>query len=758
MNPVDEHHRKYCGSKILYDKFRNRRPVFLQRNLRKVLDHHEHNLNLLKNRSTNATLELAATDMLSNNQHPRCLPSMDLLSTATKPTTRTLEVHPTSIMKKRWNSDGGRMKPLLLKPVAKPVPSADPMWLPAPNHVQMQCNVHCHIHSYDAENEKLGPLLHTDSHLANLIRIEDAKGEMDFSIETEPFIVKENQMLTNQLANPITNSGRRWKTTRQPQIVLSLFIDCFNSEDASQLLSVIDPDSTLETPLSPARAQLRAHWKRLSACPSTYSALRRYRHELKDQPTRADIKELDYLLRADISWDPVTKLSGTPLAICNHVMQMSEPKTQIRLPRTTRHPQTCRITYIFDGGPIGSRSLMNTELSCVFCPDRLLHPTFDRLHFHYLSFHDHFTFRVHKPAAASPDSVTRTVLVELAVPKPERASDNVCDEREMAWIKPKTPFDLQQYLLEGGYNAWASGKRLPLKTFPKTAKPSSMLKGVARTKDLPTNGQSTLMPSDRQPRAEPPGAVKEIPSRKRKRYRVPNIPGVNIFRAESKREVKPGEELSESDAEPDDSWLQTKHRVEDCPQLTGAAREFAVLFDGHLLQDEPRNLANVHISGAVVRFVRKLAVQLRQPRLRQELKLKLDELMEMNLISEEYVVYCLALTVEGEQEHINGGPAIKEEFPSRLNHTLPSADVPSHNRLDVIMIDDSDSEPGAEVSPATFPHTNYNEVDMQDAVYNAPNVCLCGKVALGSYKIITCRNTVSSTHLDYIMNESFNDN
>jgi hypothetical protein len=647
----------------------------------------------------------------------------------------------------------------LPKPVAKPVPSADPMWLPAPNHVQIQCNVHCHIHSYDAENAKLGALLHTDTHLANLIRTEDAKGEMDFCIETEPFIVKENQMLTSQLANSVTNSGRRWKTTRQPQIVLSLFIDCFNSEDASQLLSVIDPDTTLETPLSPARAQLRAHWKRLSAgSVSTLSALRRYQHELEDQPTRADIKELGYLLRADISWDPVTKSSGTPLAVCNHVMQMLEPKTRNQPPRTTHHPQTCHITYVFDGGPIGSRIIIHTDLGCVFCPDRLPHSTFDRLHFHYLSFHDHFTFRVHKPAAAGSDSVTRTVFAELAVPKLERASDNVCDEREIAWIKPKAPFDLQQYLLEGGSNAWASGKRLPLKTFSKTVKPSSMLKGVARSKVLSANEQSILTPSDRQPRAGPPEAVKEVPSRKRKRYRVPNIPGVNIFRAESKREVKPGEELSESDAEPDDSWLQTKHRVEGFPQLIGAAREFAVLFDGHLLQDEPRNLANVHISEAVIRFVRRSVVQLRQLHLRQELKLKLDELMEMNLISDEYVNYCLALTGEGEQEHINGGPAIKEEFSSRLNHTLPSNDVPSHNRLDVIMIDDSDSEPGAEVSPATFPHTNDNEVDMQDAIYHAPNACVCGKVALGSHKIITCRNIVSSAHLDHVMHEMFTNN
>lgn len=734
MNPVDDHHRKYCGSKLLYDKFRNRQPVFLQRNLRKVLDHHEHSLNIYKNRLTNPTTtsELAAPDMLPNNEHPRLLPSMNMLSAATKPMQQTLKVFPMSIVKKRWHSDGSKM--VLPMPVAKPVSSANPTWLPAPNHVHMRCNLRCSIHIYDAENDRLGVLLHTESHLANLTGVEDDKGEIDFAIDAKPFIITEDQMFTTHLANH--NSGRRWKTRRPPQVVLSLVIECFNSEHASKLLSIIDPDTRTETALSPAQAQLRAHWKRLSTFPiPSLSALRRYQHEPNDQAPRANVKQMMYLLRADVSWSPVTKLNATPLATCNHVMQVLAPKPRNQLPTTT-HPQTCHITYVFDGGPIGSRSIVRTKLSCVFCPDRLPHPTFDRLHFHYLSFHDHFTFRVHKPATTDLSLVFCTVIIDLAVPKYERASDNVCDEREIAWIKPKVPFDLQQYLSEGGYNAWASGKQLPLRVFPKTVKPSSMSKGVTRPKVFSTNGQLTS-------NVGPPAEVKEIPSRKRKRYAVPVVPGVAIFRAESKREVQPGETLSESDAEPDDTWLRTKHGAEDFPQLSGAARQFAGLFDGHLLQDEPRNLANIHVGEAVVRFARRFAVQLRQPHLQQELKLKLDELMEMELISDEYVDYCLALVAEGQT---NGGSAIKEEFPSGVGPIPPSILQLGHNALDVIMIDDSDSEPGAEVSPATLPRPKDNDLDMQDAVYHAANVCVCGKMALGSHKVITCQNTVSLSH------------
>jgi hypothetical protein len=748
MNTADDHHRKYyCGSKLEYDSFAARQPSFLQRNLRKVLDHHEHSLNILKNRSTNATSVSAATDMLSNNEHPRSLPSMDVLWAATKPTLRTLKVHPIHIIKKRWNPDGGRVQ--LPKLVAKPKPSGNPTWLPAPNLVQIRCNVHCRIYVHDAENDRLGDLLHTETHLADLIGVEDDKGDMDFSIDVKPFSITEDQMVTTQLANHNTNGGRRWKNKCQPQLVLSLAIDCFNSEDASQLLSVIDPDTSSDTILSPAQAQLRAHWKRLSAYPiSTMSALRHYHHDPHGLSTCLNTKEVGYLLRADISWSPVTKSSGTPLAMCNRAMRVADPKKRIQPPTITHRSQICQITYIFDGGPLGSRSIIQTNFSCVFCLDRLPHPTFDRLHFHYLSFHDHFAFKVHKLTATQPNSLSRTVLIELAKPFYERASDNVCDEREIAWIKPETPFNLQKYLSESGSNTWASGKQLPLKTFPKTVKPSCMSNGATRLRTSFANAQSAPTPADRPPNVGPPEEVKEVPPRKRKRHTVPVIPNVTIFRAESKREVKPGEGLSESDAEPDDTWLRTKHGVEDFPQLTGAAREFAGLFDGYLLQDEPRNLANVHVCEAVVRFVRRFAVQLRQPHLLHELRRKLDELMDMGLISDEYAVYCLALIDGKIHERTNSGPAVKEEPSSGTSHIPPSTALPGHNKLDVIMIDDSDTEPGAEVSPAIFSQTNGHATDMQDTVYHAPHACVCGTVALGSHKVITCRNVVSSSHVD----------
>lgn len=757
MNPVDDY-RKYCGSKLVYDEFSHRashqrRPVFLQRNLQKVLDHHEHNLNLLKYPSTNSTSDSTTADMLPKTENSRFLPSMDMLFRAIKPAQQTLNVQPKHILKTR-NSNGERIE---VSGVAKPEPSTNPTWLPAPNQIKIRCNVHCSVVVNHAESDKPTSVLYTESRLAKLVDTKDDNGDLAFIIDMKPFVITANQLLTTQLANHNTNGGRRWKTERHPQAALIMSISCFNSEDASQLLSIIDPDTSSGPILSPKQAELRASWKDLSAASSRYfSPLRRYQHEPEDQSKRSPSKSVDYSLRANISWTSVSKSRGTPLAMCNHIMRMIERHIQPEVPAVTQGPQTCHITYIFDGGPIGSRSIARKKLSCVFCPDRLPHPTFDRLHFHYLSFHDHFTFKVHKPAETDSNSFTRTVRIELAAPRYERASDNVCDEREITWIKPDIPFDLQQYLAEGGHNTWASGKQLALKAFPKTVKPGCMSKGIARPKATFVNGQSRLPPTDRQLWVGPPEEVPEVPSRKRKRYTVPQVPGVTIFRAESKREVEPGEVLSESDAEPDDSWLRTKHRLEGFPQLTGAAREFAILFDEHL-QDEPRNLANVHVCEAVVRFVRKSAVRLRQPHLLHELKSKLGELMDMDLISDEYVGYCLALVSEEGKATLNGTgqgykksvPVVKEEAAHGASQALLSTAQPSHNRLDVIMIDDSDTEPGAEVSPAAMLQTNGNDVHMQDVTHHAPNACVCGKVASGSRKVITCRNIVSSMCLHY---------
>ncbi|KAI5210432.1 hypothetical protein E4T39_00009 [Aureobasidium subglaciale] len=692
---------------------------------------------------------------------------MDMLSKATKPAQQSLKIHPKRLVKKGSNYGKAARLP---NEVAKHEPSANPTWLPPPNNIKIKCNLCCTLALNDAGGINSGRALYTESRLANLIGVRDDKGDLTFAIDMEPFIVDGNQLLTTQLTNHNANSGRRWKKEGLKDAALGIGITCFNSEDAFELLSAIDTDISSGQAVSPEQAELRTAWKRLPACPDSPLPLRRYYHESEARPNPGVSKKLEYLFDVDISWSPKAELSGTPLAMCNNITQTIKSKKRPQFPSTAQRPTICHITYVFDGGVMGSRSIARTRLSCVFCPDRLPHTTFDRLHFHYLSHHDHFTFQVHAPPATNSSWIIRTVHVELSPPKYERASDNVSDQREITWIKPEVPFDLQQYLSEGGFNAWAVGKQSASKIFVKTIKPSLIRKGVARAKGSPANGQP---PISRPPK--PPEEVKDIPPRKRLKYSVPDIEGVTLFRAESKRIIEPGEVLSESDAEPDDSWLWIRHRKEDFSQLTGAAREFVTLFDDHLV-DEPTIHGRVQLCEVVVRFVKKYALRLGQPHMLQELETKFNQLKRRKLIRQNYIDYCFALIANKGQplpkqaEKVKADSAsVVGEGPDSAANYVPSPDPQrGHNRLDVIMINDSDEETGAEVSPdihtsshreqvPNHPTTNGvagvagdagEDLHMEDAVHHAPNTCICGKIPMGIRNVITCQN-IYCPHADF---------
>ncbi|KAI5266223.1 hypothetical protein E4T47_08300 [Aureobasidium subglaciale] len=690
---------------------------------------------------------------------------MDMLSKATKPAQQTLTIRPKRLVKIGSNFGEAATQP---KMVAKHEPLANPTWLPPPDNIKIKCNVCCTLAFNDDAGANSGRALYTKSHLASLTGVRDDKGDLTFAIDMEPFIVDGNQLLTTQLTNHDANGGRRWKKERLKDASLGIGITCFNSEDAFELLSVVDTDILSGQAVFPEQAELRAAWKKLPACPESPLPLRRYYHESEARPKLGASKRLEYLFDVDISWSAKAKLSGTPLAMCNNITQTIKSKNLPQLRSTAQKPTICHITYVFDGGVMGTRSIARTRLSCVFCPDRLPHATFDRLHFHYLSHHDHFTFQVHTPPATNSSWIIRTVRVELSLPKYERASDNVSDQREITWIKPDVPFDLQQYLSEGGFNTWASGKPSAPKIFAKTIKPSLIRKGIARAKGSPANGQ----PPTSRP-LKPPEEVKDIPPRRRLMYTVPDLEEVTLFRAESKRIIEPGEVLSESDAEPDDSWLWIRHRKEEFPQLTGAARDFVTLFDDHLVE-EPTINGGVQLCESIVRFVRKHALLLGQPRMLQEFETKLNQLKRRKLIRQNYIDYCFALIAnkgqplpkQAEKAKADSASVIGEGSKPAASHVLSPDPQRGHNRLDVIMINDSDEETGAEVSPAIctsshreqvpdHPATNGvasktgkaddagdagEDVHMEDAVHHAPNTCICGKIPMGVRNVITCQN------------------
>jgi hypothetical protein len=724
---MNDDYRRFPAPSILSNIFRQRQPLFLQRNIRRALDSHERTIDALKSPSTGIIAAAEST----MDRYSRSIPTHDMLARVLHKPPRSLTIHPKRLVKKGALPADADTRPFL---VAKHEPPEVPTWLPPLKDFQIKCNLTCTITVEGTGGDDGARILYSQTHPANLTGVKDEKNDLTFSIDLNPFTISEHHL--TQLSINANGTGK-WKSEPLRSAVLSVGISCFNSEDASQLLSEIDPDVDQAQLLSPEHAELRATWKKLPGCPTSPLPLRRYQHVTAPNPRRS--KRLDFLLDADISWTPSPVMSGTPLATCNRIIQVSKDKKRPRQAAKVQDPpKPCEITYIFDGS-IGSRRTRRTSFSCVFCPDRLPHPTFDRLHFHYLSCHDHYTFKIHMPPGKGHSIVTRMICIELALPKYERASDNVTDEREISWNRPNSPFDLQRYLLEGGDNTWA-GKPPNSKSSFKAMQSGSFSKGIARSRTtseaLVSASTASSIPIQQKRRA--PEEVSELPSRRRKKVRVVEIPGVAIFRANSKRQVEPGEMISESDEEPDDSWLMIKHRVDDFPGLSLVARQFAILWDEHM-QDEPIS-ADVHVSEAVVRFTRAQAKQLRQPHLLSEFRIKLDELKRIGLISQEYIAYCL--------EYVSRISTIKKDPGSGCQSPLIKQ---GSSRMDVIMIDDSDTELGAEVSPSASSHSRRKDAVMQHVVHNHDmavpghplHACVCGKLALGWHGVINCANTVS---------------
>lgn len=188
--------------------------------------------------------------------------------------------------------------------------------------------------------------------------------------------------------------------------------------------------------------------------------------------------------------------------------------------------------------------------TCPFCDGREFQKL-SFLHFHLITAHDLFHFRVkqRKPTNGlrSSDSNYDT-LVEIYVDLSKeqfigRASDNVPDYRVFEWVKPTRRFDIAS-LLRGDWS-WLNEKK-------------SLLSSNYRRE--PVQASNAIVAAPKKVNLH---EVKALPERRRRKYIVPQarngVTGLVFVRNRSKRFIHPGEELSESDDEVDEHWLKMKH-------------------------------------------------------------------------------------------------------------------------------------------------------------------------------------------------------
>lgn len=360
----------------------------------------------------------------------------------------------------------------------------------------------------------------------------------------------------------------------------------------------------------------------------------------------------DHHLWTDLGWTN-PEVGPTALQVLNKEKATLHPVLE-----RTEEPKTYEITYIFVGQKEVTRTLSAKDLACRWCRNRLPQSSFERLHFHYISHHDHFKFRVHD-AGEKDGVIHKTIHVDMAMKPRQRASNDVPDEREMSWVRPDRPFDLQRYL--AGDDSWGLEKILAKKTRQKSpVRESSAQQAVVTWR----------------PRS--PSQVEPIHPRKRKRYPVPKIAGVDLYRSHSKRKLDEGEMLSESDEDADiDGWAPRKQRLRS-PPISGASRgAFFDLYDAFVHQE--RLSSDIHLADAIIRFCRKYQHKLKGPLMREDFELKLQQFLLTGLIKPRTQRYCLDLldraSSDDQRTHTNGSddpPGVK-----RYKHAgSPLADHP----------------------------------------------------------------------------------
>ena len=333
---------------------------------------------------------------------------------------------------------------------------------------------------------------------------------------------------------------------------------------------------------------LLGKWAKLPDCPVTGTLLDVSAY----QDSKAYKTKLG--LEADVKW----MVSPSPLMIQNLRLKKDPSPTDARLPTPISEPDipmpVITVKWSFPEWPQRKETILVSGYLCLFC-NRLNLRSMEAFHFHLINDHDNFKFLLTSEATivARRSNIAVKVKVELADDYRERASNDVMDDREMLWERPRRSFDIAQYLK--GDESWTGrpGKRVSVNPAPRLNPESS-----SSSRESSRNDRGTWKPFN-------PALVKDFPSPDRKKHVVPPAPeGIKYFRSVTKRQLKEGELISESDDEMDQDWLQQKHdeTIEDFMDIAAPEKEFIKVYDAHMLVE---NLSSsLHLADALIRFCR----------------------------------------------------------------------------------------------------------------------------------------------------------
>jgi VEFS-Box of polycomb protein len=357
------------------------------------------------------------------------------------------------------------------------------------------------------------------------------------------------------------------------------------------------------------------------------------------------------------------------------------------------------VSYIWDietRRPTSTES-RTTSLEGLYCPICHLHEfrNLRRLQFHLLNNHDKYRFSIesekHDPQSKELKSVIFRVETAEAVRR--RAANDVKDEREFTWHRPEESFDIDSYI--SGEHSWV-GDLPRRRTGGFTASSQAQMSAYSSSAAVSTPATS------RKDRFRPASEVPEIPLPVRKRFPVPvakTRQKRSFYRSVNHRAMETGELLSETDDDIDDDWLVKRQHdtIADTQELNDEQKSFWQKWNAHLMDEGMPS--SRYISDSLVRFVRKNRMWLKGEEGKMGGLVQFQELVgiliERRVLDARVVKDCFEMIERGEEQKESGlvdraSATLVKETPqeSELNglidlqqQSLPIASLGGHQPL-----------------------------------------------------------------------------
>jgi VEFS-Box of polycomb protein len=246
--------------------------------------------------------------------------------------------------------------------------------------------------------------------------------------------------------------------------------------------------------------------------------------------------------------------------------------------------------------PRESRTISLGGLHCPVCHIREF-ANLERLQFHFCNSHDKYRFILEHQEGDPETQKLRCAVFRVEVADIVRpcAANQARDEQEFSWQKPGRAFDINSYV--SGEQSWVGA--LPRRRTPVATQTQPL--SVITTHSQPSQTQAV------EPKGlfRPAGEVREIQLPVRKKFQVPvarTRKKTSFYRSINHRAMETGEILSETDDDVDNDWLIKRHHdaISETNGLTKAEKSFRQRWNAHVISEG--SPSGRYVSDLLIRF------------------------------------------------------------------------------------------------------------------------------------------------------------